>query len=410
MLSKLRLKKQEGEKRVHTRNEFDEIDRLASLIPDSPLFWGDDVTYPVAKKKLWNGLASDKGPDISLIRDDVHSFSKGESLSKTRNILVKYLKKYPGNPDIHALKAIMMYNDLSQSSRTGDKVELMGEALQEIGKALHNGGGSIFNATWFMTIYLKYLELLGVKLSRRYKQYSHAQDRQINLSSEKLYHKLAKIPRLLQVRGNLRTLARLNVKLKGSSFITDPITPGEIQEACQAIASRKEKKIGKGGRPANSVIHVIMAIFSVFCRIPALENLVKEVLKNVPDVSQVLILQKQLLVNTGKTTQFHICLASGSHDQAKAIACDIYEKSSGLIKRHLKDSILFKQYEVDPYLKMAWVALESRHLFQVKERRERLNDALEKMTFLLDNRCQHGNSLKIANYYKHEIETALDIL
>lgn len=408
MLKKIGLKKQEGEKR--TWSEFEEIDHLTSLIPDSPLFWGEEMFYPLPKKNFWSGLLSDKGPDISLIRDDVHSFSKGESLSKTRSILAKYLKKYPENPDIHALKAIMMYNDLSQSSRTGDKVELMGEALLEIGKALHNGGGSIFNATWFMTIYLKYLEILGVKLSRKYKKYTTSQDRQVKLSAEKLYHKLAKIPRLLQVQSNLRTLTRLNMKLKGSSYITDPITPKEIQEACQAIANRKEKKIGKSGRPANSVIHVTMAIYSVFCRIPALEDLVKNILHNIPNVCQELILQKQLIINTGKTTQFHILLASGNHDQAKILANDIYENSLGAIQRHLKDSILFKQYEVDPYLKLAWVALEARHLFQVKERRERLKDAVEKIKFLLDERCQHGNSLKIASYYQHEMESILDTL
>lgn len=413
MLSKIVKKNYPGAQRLKKRSGIEqvgEIEKLIRLIPDSPSFWGDDITYPKKKKKLWGGFSIDKGPNISSIRDDVHSFSKGEVLSKTRSVLTLYLKKYPTNPDLHALKAIMIYNDLSQSSRRGDKLEIMGEALQRIGKALHNGGGSIFNVTWFMNIYIKYLELLGISLARQYKQFAGKNRKAGDGSSEKLFRKLTKIPQLLQVRSSLRTLARLNMKLKGSSLITDTITAAELREASQSIASRKEKKMGKRGRPANSVIHVTMAVYSVLSRVPSLDLMVKGVLKNVSEACPELILQKQLVLNTGKTTKFNLYLASGNHAQAKKVADDIYHTSLGVIRRHLKDSILFKQYEVDPYLKLAWVALEASSLYLIKERRERYREVADKLKFLLDNRCQHGNSIKAATYYQHEIETALDLL
>jgi hypothetical protein len=381
-----------------------EFNRLMTRFPDSPEFLGKNITYPEPKKRLFGNK---KLIDVSNIREEVQKFTEKEGVTKSRELINKKMKQFPYSADLNALRAIQMYNDLSQSGVSQNKLDGLYEPLVMIAKALHNGGNCIFNANWFMTIYLKYMDILRERLAREYKFGIHHADSDVRSSAERLYLKILKVPRMMQIKNQLSGLTNLNVKLKGTSMITESISILDLKLACQAVAGKNPtKKIGDG-KPANSVVYVTLVLNSLFARIPILKEMVAGVLKNIPDLNRDLILQKQMIINSGGVNDYLLAVASGNKPQAKDIANKIYKQSLQNINYYLENALLKQQYEADPFMKAAWIAKESTELFDADVNRERLQKASELLNIILGSRCQHQGSLERATAFQADVRTIM---
>ncbi|MCP4752176.1 MAG: hypothetical protein GY866_14865 [Proteobacteria bacterium] len=381
------------------------INFLIDLFPDSHHFLGKEIYFSQPKSIL--PFKKKKRPDLNGIREEIHRFSEREVVSSCRAMINKRLKQHPYLADLHALKAIQIFHDLSQSGINQNKLDILADSLIKISKALHNEGLSIFNATWFVTIYLRYLELIRERLSREYNYGIHHHDPHVRQTTEKLYQKLLKIPRLIQVKNNLVGLTNLNVKLKGTGFVTDCISMHDLKSACEALAGNKPDKMIGSGKPAGSILSVIWVLCSVFARIPILSELVKNTLKSIPDLTRDLVLQKHMIRNTTRINDFQLAVASGNNQLGKNLASLIYDSGLKAINTHLENAILTKQYEVDPFLKVAWIAKESRDIIDQKTVKGRLAKSLQILDIVQNKRCRHAASLEIATRFQTEIRNII---
>ncbi len=381
-----------------------EIHQVIERFPDSTDFLGKNVKYPEPKRKLFG---SKKKLDVAEIREEVQKFTEKEGVTRARELINKKMKQFPYDPDLQALRAIQLYIDLSQSGINQSKMNALYEPLSMISKSLHNGGTSIFNANWFMTIYLKYLEIMKERVSREYRFGIHHADSDVRSESERLYLKMLKVPRMMQIKSHMAGLTNLNLKLKGTAIVTETISVLDLKKACQAVAGNNPTKAIGPGKPANSILYVTLVLNSLFARIPILKEAVAGVLKHIPDLNRDLILQKQMIVNSSRTNEFLLAVASGNKDRAKEIANRLYNKSLQNIEYYLENALLKQQYEVDPFIKAAWIAKESRDLFDSEVNRERLRKASECLDVIVGSRCQHRGSLERATSYQAEVRAVL---
>jgi len=381
-----------------------EFNRIIDRFPDSPQFLGKDIYYPEPKKRLFGGK---KTLDVSEIREEVQKFTEKEGVTKARDLINKKMKLHPNSPDLQALKAIQLYNDVSRSGIGQNKMDLLYDPLVMISKALYNGGSNIYNANWFMTIYLKYLDIIRERLGREYRFGLHHADSDVRKSADLLYQKLLKIPRMVQVKTQMAGLKNLNLKLKGTAIVTQNISIMDLKLACQAVAGNNPTKSIGEGKPANSILFITLTLNSLFARIPLLSDSVTKVLKHIPDLNRDLILQKQMIINSKRTNDFLLAVASGNKDHARALANKLYKMSRQNIAYYLENALLKQQYETDPFIKTAWIAKESRELFEADINKERLNRAVECLNVILGSRCQHKGSLERATKYQADIKTIL---
>ena len=381
-----------------------EINQIIERFPDSPEFLGKNVYYPEPKRKLFG---SRKKLDVSEIREEVQKFTEKEGVTRAREMINKKMKQHPYDAELHALRAIQLYNDLSQSGINQSKMDALYEPLSMMAKALHNGAFSVFNANWFMTIYLKYMDIMKERLAREYRFGIHHADSDVRSAAERLYVKMLKVPRMLQIKTHMNGLTNLNMKLKGTSIVTENISILDLKQACQAVAGNNPTKAISPGKPANSIVFVTLVLNSLFARIPILKEAVANVLKNIPDLNRDLILQKQMIINSSRTNDFLLALAAGNKNLAKEIANKLFNQSLQNIEYYLENALLKQQYEVDPYIKAAWIAKESRSLFDVETNKKRLKKATECLDVILGSRCQHRGSLERATSYQADVRSVL---
>ncbi|MBU2648452.1 hypothetical protein KKI24_27345 [bacterium] len=386
-----------------TEKIINRFDGLLKMFPDSPAFLGDDIDYPKPRRRFFKK----KRPDIIELRNDIQKFSELKRVTHSRDIISKNLKTFPDWADLHALKAIQQFSDLAQSGNTEDKLDTLVDPFVRITKALYNEGLSIFNTNWFITIYLKYLEVIRERLLREYEfSKNHAQP-EVRASAERLHLKLLKIPRLLQIKNSLGSMTTLNAKLKDSSILSESITLAEFRMACQAIAAKNPSKLISDGKPANSIIFVMLTLNSLFARIPVLRELVNRNINHMPDLNRDLILQKQAIINIGNISDFLMAVALGKRDSAKEIANKIYSQSVRNVEYYLENSILKQPHEVDPFFKVAWIVKESRNIFEAHINKNRLKKAKEYIAIMLGGRCQHRASLEMAINYRNELNALM---
>jgi len=376
------------------------FNHLIERFPDSSEFLGKDIYFPKPKRTFFK---SKKKLDLKDLRDEVQRISKKGGVSKAREIISKKMKQFPYWGDLYSLKAVQLYLDLMQSGISTNKLDALYDPLKLITKGLYNEGVSIFNANWFMTIYFKYLELLKERLSKEYDFGLHHADAEVRKSSERLYMKILKISRMMQVKNQLVSLTSLNNKLKGNSILTEVISLHEIKLSCQAVAGKNPNKKLYTGKTANSVIYVTLVLNSLFARIPMLKEMVSKTLKTIPDLNRDFILQKQMIVNNGYLNDFLLAMASGNQEHAKTISDNMYRQCRKSIEYYLENALLTQPHEVDLFTKAAWISKEARVINSDEENKKRLRQSDEYMNILIGDRCQHKASLDKAVSYQNEI-------
>ena len=382
---------------------LESFDNCLAMFPDSPKFLGNDITYPKQRKRFF----ARKNPDLTELRNEVKKFSQREGITNARDMINKKLKRFPHLADLQAIKAIQQFNDSSQSGLSGNKLEVLHDPLIRITKALYNEGVSIFNSNWFITIYIKYLEIIREQISREFKIGKNSAHPEVRRASEKLYLKLLKLPRLLQIKNNAAGLTALNAKLKDTSILTATISSLDLKRACQAIVENDPGKIISDGKTANSIVFVMLTLNSLYARIPILKELAKKNLNNIPDLNRDLILQKQMIINISDINDFLMALAVGNKESAKVIANKTYDQSLRTIDDYLENAFLKKPHEVDPFLKAVWIVKESRNIFDEHVNRNRLKKAHQVLRIVMKERCQHKASVETAINYRNELITKM---
>ena len=382
---------------------LESFDNCLAMFPDSPKFLGNDITYPKQRKRFF----ARKNPDLTELRNEVKKFSQREGITNARDMINKKLKRFPHLADLQAIKAIQQFNDSSQSGLSGNKLEVLHDPLIRITKALYNEGVSIFNSNWFITIYIKYLEIIREQISREFKIGKNSAHPEVRRASEKLYLKLLKLPRLLQIKNNAAGLTALNAQLNDTSILTATISSLDLKRACQAIVENDPGKIISDGKTANSIVFVMLTLNSLYARIPILKELAKKNLNNIPDLNRDLILQKQMIINISDINDFLMALAVGNKESAKVIANKTYDQSLRTIDDYLENAFLKKPHEVDPFLKAVWIVKESRNIFDEHVNRNRLKKAHQLLRIVMKERCQHKASVETAINYRNELITKM---
>ena len=391
-------KKEDIDKRVNQKIE--ELEALMKRIPSSPSFLGTEVQYPDKSGRTL--LGSKKLPNISDLRDEVNRFAEQKEFSNPRKQIKRLLKKHPYFSDLRALNGIQIFNDTSQSGLNERKLNVMEMALTEIAIALHNEGISIYNATWFIKVYLKYLEFLKERISREQTATTGHFNWHIRKMSDALQQKLMLVTSLQTIKDKLGGMVMLNTKLKGSVYIAGCITKDEIRQACSALQQDETKTVGVG-KTANYVILVMVTLGLLFARIPILKNLVKDILATMPDASKDLIMQKSMVRTMIGVSEFQITLTAGDPEESRRVADKLFKRCSLLITQQVEYGALTKPHEVDPFLKAAWIAKESNGLFNKTEYKRMLERALKFLKRVMENQSRIKGSYDLARQLQIEI-------
>ncbi len=111
---------------------------------------GKSIEYPEKRGRLFRYIK--RLPNLHELRDEVNRFAESKEILDPRTKIKKLLKRFPYDPDLKAISGIQIYNDSLQSGLDEKKLDVMEVALIEIGGAVHNGGLSIFNVSWFVKI------------------------------------------------------------------------------------------------------------------------------------------------------------------------------------------------------------------------------------------------------------------
>ena len=352
----------------------EDIAKLLDMYPGSPSFLGKNILYSGSSKRLF--FFSKRLPDLTEIRKFVSK--PDESKDGTIRLKIKKLvKRYQYSPEIHALNAIQVFNDTFMSGLEGKRLIVMKESLIEITNALYNDGASIFNVTWFIKIYLKYLESLNKKYIHAYNIISKQCLHNTKDVSYDLYGKKMQTLILLTVRNRLGGLTQLNQKLKGSRFFREGIQPKEIRDACRAILHNDKNRMISEGKSAKYIFWIVISMNLLFANIPILKDLTKNTMRHVPNLNRDIILQKAMVITMLSLTDFRLAFACGDELSARSKAADLFRRCVELISLYLEYSILTKPYEIDPFIKAAWIVKESQGLFPKNEYRAMIEKAIE---------------------------------
>jgi hypothetical protein len=379
-----------------------ELDGILELFPGDPFFIGKRLKYPKIKKEGF--LKRKKNlPSLIQLREEIHKFLENKGVISVRSQLQSLMKNFPDNPDIRALNAIQIYNDTLQSGLDEKKILVIQHALKEIALALHNGGLTIFNTTWFIRIYLKYIETLNGKYKRHFTTTVRHDNNKIKEISKEIHKRQMCMISMYRFKENLSNLSLLNKRLHGSSFITEAITDLELEKATKAFQDGDEKKKISGNKQANHIIFVTMTLCLIFAKIPILKNLIKDTLAKIKDTSRDLILQKIMIFNAQRVSEYQFAMACGDQKTASKMATSIYDNSLKTIKDYLENAILNKNFEVDPFIKAAWIAKDSHELFTETTAQKHLKKAKYLLDIILGERCQFKGSYEAAKNLQIEI-------
>ncbi|MBU2510931.1 hypothetical protein KJ966_06320 [bacterium] len=377
------------------------VSGLLLKFPDSPEFLGKKLKYPKKKKK--RPIFFKRPPNLVELRDEVNRFSESKEVLDPRSKIIKLLKKHPYYPDLRAINGIQVFNDALQSGLDQKKLGVLENSFVEIGSAVNNGGLSIFNVSWFIKIYLRYLELLRDRYNSEYNSIKESEYTEVKKAAESLNRAILQTTSMMSIRDKLGGLAMLNAKLKGSVYISSIIDEEEIKAACKASLQHDMSRSVGNGKTANYVILVVLTLGLLIARIPVLKQLVSDLLKSIPDITKDLILQKNMISTMTIVTDFQLSIASGDKEKSRLVADRLFNRCKNVISQHLEYSILTKPQEVDPFLKAAWIAKESNGLMREAEYRIRLEESLKYLKIITGNQGKVKGAFELARQLQSDI-------
>lgn len=389
---------------VRANKEFlrEEMIEMKKLYPGSSKFLGR-LEYTVGPKKL--GFIKRTYPDLKVLRDHVVRFANKEILEDPRPEIKKMLKRYPAYPDLRALNAIQIFSDACQSGLDSKKIKIVKGALREISRAIYNGGFNLFNVNWFLKIYIRYIDSLRERYLQIYNNTKNHADREIRNLARSIHRNHIQLTAMCGIKTKLSSLELLNTKLKDTVYSFSPISIEDMKKASQAmINGDTNKKIGGGEKTAGNVFNIVMTLSILFARIPILRKLVDDYQNQIPENTRDIILQKVMIRSMQRLVDFQLSLAAGNKERAKSIAQKAYNEQQDVIQAYLAQGILTRQYEIDPFIKTAWFAKESRGLFPDEAYRTMLEHANKMADVLFGTRVQVQGAAKMAGTIQDEIQ------
>ncbi len=376
-------------------------EKLRNMTPSTPEFLGEVIDYPEVKRRFYQ--LPRPLPDFEKLYDEIDSFSKGESAYSPRNKIKKHLKYHPYHPELRAINGIQIFSDTMQSGLAEKKLDVIHQSLVEIGQAMYNGAISVYNVNWFIKIYVKYLEDLQRKILEEYNQVSSNYHWQVQKISEEMHLLAIQITSMLTVKEQLAGMATLTGKLKNSTYNYDSITKSEIRGACQALEGDESRHESVGKSP-KYVVWAVITIATLFARAPMLSKLVGKLLNFIPDTSRMLILQKNMVGTVLAVVDYHFALSQGDLSKKIEAAHRIYMRCQHVISQHLGHVSPKRTYEVDPFLKAAWITKESSSLFERDEYRKMLEQSLEYMDSVMESPDTVKGSYDIARKLHEDLQ------
>ncbi|MBT4290473.1 MAG: hypothetical protein HOD92_24360 [Deltaproteobacteria bacterium] len=377
-----------------------EVNELLEMFPGSPKFLGKNTKYPKPKRRLF--IFQKHLPNLIDLRDAVSQLPEKLELDSPRKKILRLVESHKYFPDVHALHAIQIFNDTIQSSNDIKKTNILKGSLIEMTKAIINGGTTIFNITWFIKIYLKYLELLNINYINQHKAMVNHFSQTIRIQSNDIHKNHVCISALMTIADKLGGLTILNQRLRGTPFFKTSISNSEIRGACSAIIAGEDNKEVSSGKDAKNIMWVLLTFLLLFAKIPILRGHVNKTLSIIPDLNRDLILQKFMVISMQTLTDFRLTFAVGDREKAKTQASRLFNRSSELIKQYLEYSILTKPYEVEPFLKAAWITKESVGLFSDSEYQKMINQSLAYLKTILSKskklKTMNDQALVLQNY------------
>jgi len=188
----------------------------------------------------------------------------------------------------------------------------------------------------------------------------------------------------------------LNRKLRDSAYITDGFKISEIRKASNSIKHGEEQAEVAEGKTANFTIAVIVIITLIFARVPMLKTLVKDITASISDGSRELRLQKRMIVTTSYMNQYDMAVSEGNEIKRRDLADKIYKYCHKSIAHYWQNSDLIKPYEVDPFLKLGWITVDSKGLFDTKSYRIKLDQARTYLEIVMNHPKQTEETNNIA--------------
>ena len=378
------IRQAKGDAKAGIDGMIAELEFHLNACPMGPKFLGKNVKYEAAtgwftKKKELNLMPFKQGlqdPDKKRV-------------SNVRSELEATLKKHPDNAELHALRAIQVYQDINQAGIRTDKLGAMKNCITEMAVAICNGADQVTYSIWFVNMYVGYLEYLKDRINRITRTAQHVPNKRVIELRRILKARMSQLAFFQGVRDKLMGVTRLATLLKGTIYVNESITSMEVKQAASMLLKGNElQNIKDTKKKASHVLYIYFTLSLLYANIPILKEKVKENLVVMPEIHRDIILQKRMIISVDGINEFKAELYSGHNKEAKSSALKLLKFFQDTIKEHLDTSILTKQFEIDPFIKIAWIILEARDLFPMADLTTMLNMAREGLEVLFSKRCQ----------------------
>ena len=371
--------------------------RDIELFPNSADFFGEKRKF-TAKKQKKMFLLSKKPPQLTEIREELNQEKKNDpgKMQKIRTELILLVKKYPNFADLHALKAIQAYRDVQQSGLTGQKFHVVESVVRLLGKALNTHAYSLNNLSWFLKIYIHYLEMLKKRLVLGYNV------KDIKYSAAK--RQLAVLH--MQASRGLKEFDVMYSKYERTSFYSASITTEEVIEAHNAIRKGKDKvPVGKHNRPAKVVQLIYMKVNLILSRFPIFSPLIQQNIEATNEVihRDMFLLNGMISLNS-MLNEFYMTKAKGDADAEIKLLAMLIKKSDENISYIQDGQELKKEFEYDPMLKFAVISLETSKYPVAEIYKETLLIKSRSQLFRIVKRSKSLNAIRLANHYIEKIQ------
>ena len=374
------------------------------LFPDSSDFFGNKANFKTKSRKKMFRFSSQKNPRLTTIRQALNQEKKSDpgKMQKIRTELKILIKKYPNFADLHALKAIQAYRDVQQSGLTGQKFHVIEAMVGLLGRALNTQAYSLNNLSWFLKIYIHYLELLKKRLVLGYNV------KGIKYSAAK--RQLAVLH--MQAKKGLKEFEVLYSKYAKTSFYAASITTQEIIEAHNAIRKGKDKTpIGKHNRPARVVQLIYMKVNMIISRIPIFSQLIQQNIEATNEVihRDMFLLNGMIALNS-LLNEFYMTKAKGDAEVEKKLLGMLIKKSDENLSYIQSNQELKKEFEYDPMLKFAIISLETANYDVARDYKEALLIKSRNHLYRIVKQSKSPNAIRLANHYIEKIEEKTDAI
>ncbi len=402
-------KKSSREKKIKSatnKTTIKNLQKLLSSFPGSPKFIGK---MPVYKKGMMDRLFNTG--DYSRIKSlrakisrhaekEVDLYNKKDALDLRKkwleldNSLKKIVSRYNHVPDLHALAALHLYSDSKFVFDIEKRFPLLRDSLSRMAAALHNQAVSIFNVIWFIAIYLDYLQVYKKLVGNTIKSTAKHENKQIQQLIIQLKQRTLQLDVLSNIDDKQDGVMMLNQKLRNSAYVTDGMSMMEIKRASNAIKNDDPKLTVGDGKVANFTIAVVVITTLVLARVPILKNLVYEVLSSISDGSRELRLQKRMIIMTDMISDFELAVAEGNRKSQSNAGNQIYQYCLKTIKLYWQNASLIKPYEIDPFIKLAWITIETKGLYDTSSYRKMLEQCMKFLEIVISQPNQRNDTIQ----------------